>query len=96
MRRIDGRMGEIRQAIRHDRKQAMLMRAISTNIRLYRAKSGLSQQELATLTGFTQPAIARLEADDYNRYTISTLWKLSVALGVNVSALVHSNERSKR
>lgn len=54
--------------------------AVSIWLVRYRTEHGLSQSELAARCGFTQPAIARLEAGDVEP-RLSTLLRLADALG---------------
>ena len=45
-----------------------------------REKMGLTQKELADITGTKQSNIARLESADYTSYTLKTLEKITKAL----------------
>ncbi|HVF03207.1 MAG TPA: helix-turn-helix transcriptional regulator [Frankiaceae bacterium] len=55
-------------------------RRFGSCVRQLREQAGLSQRELAALTGTTQSAVARLEADRQEP-TLRTLEKLAAALG---------------
>ncbi|ENZ75597.1 hypothetical protein OR214_04582 [Ralstonia pickettii OR214] len=57
------------------------------SIRTMRLNAGLSQTQLAELTGLSQPQIATIERPNSNP-TIDTLKKIAEALGVRVSAVV--------
>jgi transcriptional regulator with XRE-family HTH domain len=57
-------------------------KGIAYQIRALRDRQGLSQQELAKLTGMNQNAISRLESPNRGRPTISTLKRLAEALDV--------------
>src|SRR4051812_10103939 len=60
-----------------------------------RAKSGLSQVELAERAGVTQPLIARLEKGDHQRTpTFDTLFKILKALGYSMEISVRPSEKS--
>jgi len=48
-----------------------------------REDKGLSQRDLARITGLKQPQIARIESGDYLP-TLETLWKLADALKAKV------------
>jgi DNA-binding XRE family transcriptional regulator len=60
-------------------ERTALARAVATRLVGYRAEHGLSQSALARKLGMQQPAIARLEAGDYNP-SLETLWRLSRGL----------------
>lgn len=57
-----------------------------------RKKRNLTQKELATLIGTSQPAIARLESGNYENISLSFLKKVAAALGAE--AEVHLIEKS--
>jgi len=58
-----------------------LARALATAVVAYRVKHGLTQRGLASVTGLTQPAIARLELGEALP-NLPTLVKLSRASGL--------------
>ena len=61
-----------------------------------RARTGLSQAELAERTGVSQPMIARLEKGDNRRTpTFDTIFRLMKVLGYSMSIHVQK-ERRKR
>ena len=72
-----------------------LAKAIAANIAHYRKQAGLTQLELARMTGKKQPDIARQERSTYGRHTIHSLNKLAVALGVTVNDLVATDNQSQ-
>lgn len=51
--------------------------AIADKIRSLRAEHNLKQADLAQLLGTTQSAVARLEDEDYRKYSLSTLQKIA-------------------
>ena len=53
---------------------------IAFQIITLREKAGLTQKELARLTGTKQSNIARLESADYTSYTLKTLERITKAL----------------
>lgn len=71
-------------------------RAVAIQVVQYRADHGLTQTQLADMTGMTQPAIARLESGTY-KPTLKTLERVSAATGieftVNVAGGVSHLER---
>ena len=77
----------IRQEMLGDSELATLVEeerrrlALAERIREARQEAGLSQAELGALIGTTQSAVARLESGEYERLSLSTLIKVSTALG---------------
>lgn len=61
-----------------------LSKDISANIRERRRKLGISQKELARLSGLLQPNISRLERPNYKAYSVNTLVKLALAMQTTV------------
>jgi ribosome-binding protein aMBF1 (putative translation factor) len=49
-----------------------------------RTTAGLTQQQLARLTGTRQPVIARLESADYEGHSMSMLKRIADALGLTI------------
>lgn len=59
-----------------------------------RAKSGLSQAEVAKRARVSQPLIARLERGDHTRTpTFDTVYKILKALGYSMSITVHPERK---
>lgn len=56
-------------------------REVAIAIVRYRTERGMSQRDLATATGLTQPAIARLETGDHAP-SLATLVKLTRSTGL--------------
>jgi ribosome-binding protein aMBF1 (putative translation factor) len=57
---------------------------LSYRIAALREKRGLSQAELARKVGTTQAGISRLENPNYQKYSLSTLEKVAIALGTRL------------
>jgi predicted XRE-type DNA-binding protein len=57
---------------------------ISIAIYEARTQAGLTQGQLAERIGTRQPAISRLEDGDYDRCSLTTLYKVAAALGMRV------------
>jgi transcriptional regulator with XRE-family HTH domain len=55
---------------------------IADNIRRLREGSGLTQTQLAEALNTTQSVVARLEDEDYRRYSLTTLQKVAEAFDV--------------
>nr|WP_285844278.1 helix-turn-helix transcriptional regulator [Ralstonia pickettii] len=79
--------GEARLQRARQRLSSMLAAKQPQSIRTMRLNAGLSQTQLAELTGLSQPQIATIERPNSNP-TIDTLKKIAEALGVRVSAVV--------
>ena len=58
---------------------------LADKIRRARLKVGLSQKEVAKRIGTTQSAVARLESGTYERLSLGTLIKVSLALNCRVN-----------
>jgi transcriptional regulator with XRE-family HTH domain len=63
-----------------------IRRLVGENLRSYRLRAGLSQEELAARMGVEQGYVSGLEAGARNP-TIVTIWQASEALGVDPAAL---------
>jgi transcriptional regulator with XRE-family HTH domain len=59
-----------------------MRRLVGRNVKRLREKKGLTQEQFAEISGFSQQYISSLERGRRNP-TIITLYELSVALGVN-------------
>ena len=79
----------VKEQIKGDRRFAKDLEDVRVQVRLavmiahLREDKGLSQRDLARITGLKQPQIARIESGDYLP-TLETLWKLADALGAQV------------
>jgi transcriptional regulator with XRE-family HTH domain len=59
-----------------------MRKLVGENVRHYRTKKGLSQEEFADLCGFSQQYLSGLERGGRNP-TVVTLYELAKALGVS-------------
>lgn len=64
------------------------IRELARRVRLHRRYRGLTQQQLADLTGLSRSFVAVFETGDHGIQVVS-LRRVAVALGVTFSALVH-------
>ena len=57
------------------------------NIKYYRKLKGLTQEELAELTGYSPEYIRRIEAPNSKKrgFTLGTVYVISIALGVDIA-----------
>ena len=60
---------------------------VGWNVRRFRQRKGLTQEQLADVSGFTQQYISGLERGRRNP-TVVTLYELALALGVSHMELV--------
>jgi len=70
-------------------KNIQLQKIIGERIREIRESKGITQQDLAAACNFEKSNMSRIEAGRTN-FTISTLYKISMALEVRLSALVET------
>jgi len=54
---------------------------------IYEVKAGLTQQQLADLSGTKQPVIARLEDADYEGHSLSMLQRIAHALNQRLKSI---------
>ena len=66
-----------------------LKKIIGGRIKEIRESKGITQQDLAAACNFEKSNMSRIEAGRTN-FTISTLYKISMALEVRLSALVET------
>lgn len=59
-----------------------MRRLVGRNVRQYREKRRLTQEQLAEISGFSQQYISSLEQGRRNP-TVITLYELAIALGVS-------------
>ncbi len=64
-----------------------MRRLVGRNVKRLREKKGLTQEQFADISGFSQQYISSLEGGHRNP-TVITLYELSVALGVSHVDLV--------
>lgn len=86
---------DLRRIVQIHSAERLLAKSIAVNIATRRKALGMTQAELARLTGKKQPDIARLERSTYGRHTIHSLNKLAVALGTTVSDLVATDPKNQ-
>jgi transcriptional regulator with XRE-family HTH domain len=72
-----------------------MRRLVGRNVRRFREKRGLTQEQLAEVSGFRQQYISSLEQGHRNP-TIITLYELAVALKVSHVDLVLPPKASRR
>jgi transcriptional regulator with XRE-family HTH domain len=69
-----------------------MRRLVGRNVKRFREKKGLTQEQFAEISGFSQQYISSLERGRRNP-TIITIYELSVALAVDHMDLIRSPKR---
>jgi len=72
-------------ALRAEVEKERFNSEIARQILVAREQAGLTQEQLARLSGTHQSAIARLEDADYGGHSLSMLWKIAGALNKRLS-----------
>lgn len=72
-----------------------MRRLVGENVRRIRQKKGLTQEEFADISGFSQQYLSGLERGRRNP-TVVTLYELASALGVNHLDLMRPTKKRKR
>jgi len=72
--------------------------AIDISMQIYelRKSLGMTQKELAKMTGVKQSNIARLERADYEGYSLKTLNKVAIALKTKLKITLTSEEKEPK
>ena len=68
---------------------------LSKNIKRYRVKKGLSQEQLAQTAGATYSALSKIEAGYHTDPRVSTLQKIAKALEVTIDDLMCDEESGR-
>jgi len=95
-------MEEIREELAQDRElnatyQRELARLrLANQIAALRARSGMSQAELAAKIGTKQAGVARMERASYTGYTVGTLAKIAAAMGANLEVRFVLPDKGRR
>ena len=69
-----------------------MRKLVGRNVKRFRQKRGLSQEQFAEVSGFSQQYISSLERGRRNP-TVVTLYELATALGVSHVELVRPSRR---
>jgi len=65
---------------------------IAKNIKIYRKKAGITQAVLAERVGVSHEFIRRIESKrGLKTFSIDTIWKISLALDIDISKLFDLN-----
>lgn len=65
---------------------------LAANIKRYRAVKGLSQEQLAQMSGVTYSALSKIEAGYHTDPRVKTLKKIATALEVTIDALMAGDD----
>jgi transcriptional regulator with XRE-family HTH domain len=72
-----------------------MRRLVGRNVERFREKKGLTQEQLADVSGFSQQYISSLEQGHRNP-TVITLYELAIALGVSHIELLKPPQGRRR
>jgi transcriptional regulator with XRE-family HTH domain len=72
-----------------------MRRLVGQNVRRIREKKGLTQEQFAELSGFSQQYISGLEGGHRNP-TVVTVYEMAVALGVSHLDLLRPTRKSAK
>jgi transcriptional regulator with XRE-family HTH domain len=72
-----------------------MRRLVGQNVRRFREKKGLTQEQFSDLSGFSQQYISGLEGGHRNP-TVVTVYELAVALGVSHLDLMRPMKKSPK
>jgi transcriptional regulator with XRE-family HTH domain len=72
-----------------------MRRLVGNNVKRFRIEAGLTQEQFAERSGFSQQYVSNLERGQSNP-TVVTLFELATALGVSHVALVEPDEEKRR
>jgi transcriptional regulator with XRE-family HTH domain len=67
---------------------------VGKNVRRFREKRGLTQEQFAEISGFSQQYISGLERG-YRNPTVVTLYEISIALDVSPLDLIRPNKANR-
>ena len=68
---------------------------IGKNIRKYRKEKGLTQAKLAEKANYSKQFISNIENNVHQTFSIGTLWRLSLVLGVDMYKLCMEEKKDK-
>ena len=76
-------------------RNSNIYEVVASNIKKYRKAAGLTQEQLAELTGYSHEYIRRVEAPKCKKsFTIESVYIISKALGVHISVLFEIKKES--
>ncbi len=73
-----------------------LKKNVSYNVKKYRKLKGITQEQLALYTDRSFEFVRRIESDKGKRgFSVDTLYRIAVVLGVTVNDLLEDNENGE-
>ena len=66
---------------------------VGKNIKKYRKKKGLTQDELAAIVNYSPSFIANIESSTHQTFSLGALWRIATALGVSLHELCYDNSK---
>ena len=66
---------------------------ISKNIKKYRLRKGITQKELAKMSGYSYSYIRKIEAPNcYKNYSVEVIYHLALILGIDIEYLFNDKD----
>lgn len=65
---------------------------VSKNIKKQRKKAGLTQEQLAEKMCYSTQFISNIESKNHQTFSLGTIWKLALVLGIDIKDLFNENE----
>ena len=68
---------------------------VSKNIKKYRKEKGLTQEELAKKINYSTQFISNIESKNFQTFSLGTVWRIALILGLDMDTLFHEEKDMK-
>ena len=68
---------------------------VSKNIKKYRKEKGLTQEELAKKINYSTQFISNIESKNFQTFSLGTVWRIALILGLDMDTLFHEEKDKK-
>lgn len=68
---------------------------VSKNIKKYRKEKGLTQEELAKKINYSTQFISNIESKNFQTFSLGTVWRIALILGLEMDTLFHEENEKK-
>ena len=68
---------------------------VSKNIKKYRKEKGLTQEELAKKINYSTQFISNIESKNFQTFSLGTVWRIALILGLDMDTLFHEEKEKK-
>ena len=68
---------------------------VSKNIKKYRKEKGLTQEELAKKINYSTQFISNIESKNFQTFSLGTVWRIALILGLDMDTLFHEDKDKK-